>query len=312
MIWKPYGLPDILNLDGSSFHDTKTTNRWNIPEKITVSTAITGAFFTKKQNKNQPITPDEIYESAVQSVEAGASTIHIHVRDDDGYNVLSPERFKEVIVPLKQAYPDLVVDGCLVPALAGEWDKMLEVLDLGLLDAAPVNATATYIGDSLFAKPAPVLMQKTREIVSRGIKPEIAVYTDADVAIAERFLIDSGLVDLPAIWLVLPGLPGGSPIRNAREMIESITRITGLIREVDPQGKIIISAAGQAPTYVTTQAALMGLNVRVGMEDTYYKWPNSKELLSSNSEATKFAIDIAKLLNISVATPKEAREMLGL
>ena len=312
MIWKPYGLPEIMNLETSSFHDAEVSQPWDVPQKMIVSVAITGAFFQHKQNPAQPITPDEIRESAREVALAGASALHIHVRDDNGYNVLSPKRFHDVIAPLHKEFPTMPIDGCLVPALAGEWDKMTAVMESKLLDAAPINATATYIGDSLFAKPAPVIMEKTRLINEHGATPEIAVYTDADVAIAKRFLISSGLVETPAFWLVLPALPGGSPMDNTRQMIEGLTRIVNSIRDVDPDGLIMVCAAGRASTHLATQAALMGLHIRVGMEDTYYKWPHREDRINSNLEALQLAQKIAEVTGRDIATPQEARALMGL
>lgn len=82
MIWRPYGAPQILNLENSALHDAPISVPWSIPEKLVVSVAITGAFFRHDQNPNQPITPEEIRNSAMQVLDAGASTVHIHVRDD--------------------------------------------------------------------------------------------------------------------------------------------------------------------------------------------------------------------------------------
>lgn len=312
MIWRPYGVPTILSLDHSALHDGPISDPWDIPEAMIVSVAITGAFFRHDQNPNQPITPEEIRNSAREVALAGASSIHIHVRDDEGFNTLSPERFRQVIEPLHEEFPTMAIDGCLVPALDGEWDKMNEVLDSGLLDAAPVNATATYVGDSLFVKPAPLLMEKTRRINQSGSRPEIAVYTDADVSNADRFLFRSGLISKGAVWLVLPALPGCSPMDNPRQMIEGLTRIVSSIRDVDPEALILVCAAGRASTYVATQAALMGLHIRVGMEDTYYKWPHREDRVTSNLEAFELGKKIAEVVGRRVASPEETRAMMGL
>lgn len=312
MIWRPYGLPTVLDLEHSAYHDNPISQKWDIPEAMIVSVAITGAFFQHDQNPHQPLTPNEIRDSARECALAGASSLHIHVRDDDGFNVLSPERFHEVIAPLHEEFPTMAIDGCLVPALAGEWDKMQEVLDSGLLDAAPVNATATYIGDSLFVKPAPVLIEKTRLINACGSKPEIAVYTDADVSNADRFLIKSGLIGPGAAWVVLPGLPGGSPMNNTRQMVEGLPRLVNAIRDVDPTGVIIVCAAGRAAMHVATLAALMGLHIRVGMEDTYYKWPHRDDIIGSNLETLRLGQQIAEVVGRRVATPEETREIMGL
>lgn len=312
MIWRPYGLPTVLDLENSAFHDAPISAPWDIPEKLAVSVAITGAFFQKSQNPNQPITPGEIIDSARDVARAGASTVHIHVRDDNGYNVLSPDRFRQVISPLREEFPELAVDGCLVPALAGEWDLMKEVLVEGVLDAAPINTTATYIGDSLFVKPAPIMIEKVRLINEAGGVPEIAVYTDADVSNADRFLIKSGLVETPAAWLILPALPGCSPMENPRQMIEGLTRTAAAIKDIDPDAFIMVCAAGRASTHVAALAALMGLHIRVGMEDTYFLWPHRDDRIQSNLQALHMGQMISEVVGRPVASHREYREMLGL
>jgi 3-keto-5-aminohexanoate cleavage enzyme len=302
MIWRPYGAPQILNLEHSGLHDAPISTPWDIPEKLAVSVAITGAFFRHDQNPNQPLSTDAIRDSAFDVLAAGASTVHLHVRDDNGYNVVSLDRFRAVVEPLKEKYPDLAVDGCLVPALDGEWEEMKAVLDSGLLDAAPVNATATYIGDSLFAKPAPMLMEKTRLIVESGAVPEIAVYTDADVSNADRFLIKSGLIRTPAVWLILPALPGCSPMNNPRQMIDGLMRSVSAIRDIDPDGFIMVCAAGRAALYVAVVAASLGLHIRVGMEDTYWLWPHRDDRVTSNRQVFDLSAQLAQVLGRPVAT----------
>jgi 3-keto-5-aminohexanoate cleavage enzyme len=159
MIWRPYGLPEIVNPERSAFVDAPIQVPWDVPQKLIISTAITGAFFTKEANPNQPITPEHILSEARACAAAGASTVHIHVRDDKGYNTLSQERFEQVVNPLREEFPELAIDGCLVTALDGEWDAMKRVLAAGVFDAIPVNTTATYTGDALFAKPVPVILE---------------------------------------------------------------------------------------------------------------------------------------------------------
>jgi 3-keto-5-aminohexanoate cleavage enzyme len=312
MIWRPYGLPTVLDLENSAFHDAPISTPWDVPEKLAVSVAITGAFFQHGQNPNQPLTPEAILASAQEVARAGASTVHLHVRDDNGYNVLSPERFRAVVDPLREEFPSLAIDGCLVPALEGEWELMKEVLEAGVLDAAPINTTATYIGDSLFVKPAPIMIEKVRLINEAGSVPEIAVYTDADVANADRFLIKSGLIQTPAAWLVLPALPGCSPMENPRQMIEGLTRTVSAIKDIDPDAFIMVCAAGRASTHVATLAALMGLHIRVGMEDTYWLWPHREDRIESNLQALQLGQMISQVVGRPVATQEDYRAMLGL
>jgi len=311
MIWKPYGLPEIIDPSGSAFHDGQVHPPWDVPEKIVIQTAITGAFFTRQANPNQPQTTSEILSAARACAAAGSSAIHIHVRDDRGYNTLSVERFEEVVLPLREEFPGLSIDGCYVCALAGEWEQMKIALDRKILDAVPVNPTAVFNGDALFAKPVPMLLEKTRLILEGGARPIIAVYTDADVDNASRFLFASDLLGAGQAWCILPALPGCSPMNNPLQMVAGLLRIVAAIRDVDPQARILVCAAGRASSYLVTLATTLGLHIRVGMEDTVWRWPHRDQKLASNLEAFEAARDVASLLGREVASFAEYREIFG-
>jgi 3-keto-5-aminohexanoate cleavage enzyme len=312
MIWRPYGYPEIVDPENSYFHDGGVQPKWDMPPQMIVQSAITGAFFTDRANPAQPITPAAILQSARECALAGASAVHIHVRDDRGYNTLSYDRFAQVIEPLREEFPGLSIDGCLVCALDGEWDEMKRVLEAGLFDAVPVNSAAVYNGDALFAKPAPMLLEKTRLILESGTKPIIAVYADADVDNADRFLFRSGLLEQGQLWCVLPGLPGCSPMNNPLQMVNGLLRFVALIRDVDPDATILVCAAGRASSYLATVAAALGLHIRVGMEDTVWRWPHRGERLESNVAALRSGIATAAVLGRSVASPEEYRRLVGL
>lgn len=311
IVWNAYGWPTIADLDHTCFHDAPISKPWDIPDKLIVSVAITGSFIRKDRNPNQPETPDEIRQAAREVLLAGASTVHIHVRDENGYFKLSNDLLHEVVDPLKAEFPDLAVDGCLVAGLEGDWAELEQTLASGVLDASPVNSTATYIGDSLLAKPTPILMEKTRLILEAGGVPEIAVYNDGDVSNADRYLIKSGLIKTPAVWLMLPALPGCSPMENPRQMMESTLRITNLIRDVDPGALIVMCCAGRASMTLATFAASIGLHIRIGMEDSYYLWPHRDDLIESNLQTFKLAQKISEAVGRPIATRSEYREMAG-
>jgi 3-keto-5-aminohexanoate cleavage enzyme len=312
MIWKPYGLPEITNPSGSAFHDGEIQKKWNVSEKVIVQASITGAFYSKNGNPNQPITPKEIRDEARACLLEGASSVHIHVRDDKGYNTLSKERFEEVILPLRDEFPDLSVDGCMVTAIAGEWDAMKDCLNSHVLDGVPINTTAVFNGDALFAKPVPMMLEKTRLIMESGAAPIIAVYTDADVNNADRFLYQSGLLGPGQVWCILPGIPGCSPMETPHQMIDGLLRFKRLIDDVDPQAKMLVCSAGRASSYLVTAAALLGLHMRVGMEDTVWQWPHRDVKLKSNVDAVRQAMTIANALGRDVATQAEFRQIMGL
>lgn len=312
MIWRPYGAPEIVDPEHSAYHEAPIQPAWEIPRTMIVQAAITGAFFSRRANPHQPVTTTEILVSARQCAAAGASAIHVHVRDDRGYNVLSVEKFREVVEPLRDEFPGISVDGCYVCALEGEWDQMCRALEAGLLDAVPVNTTAVFQGDSLFAKPVPMMLEKTRLVLESGAKPIVAVYTDADVSNADRYLFRSGLLGTGQLWCVLPALPGCSPMDNPQQMVTGLLRFTALIADVDPDAVVMVCAAGRASSYLVTVAAALGLHVRVGMEDTVWRWPHRHERLESNLQAVSTAKALAEVLGRDVATFAEYRELVGL
>ena len=310
-LWKPYGLPDVLNPRRSFFADVPPMPAWNVPEKLFVTAAITGAFFNKQANPNQPITPAEIRAAAAECIDAGASGVHIHVRDQRGLNALDPKLFREVIEPLRSQYPEAVIDGCLVAVSDDEDAAMEPMMRSGLLDGLPVNPTAICCGDNMLFKAPHVVIEKTRRTLNAGLVPQIAVYTDGDIDNARRYLVDTLLIPRPCSWLILPALPGCAPMHSPEGMADGLLRMVRLIREVDPQGIIAVCAAGRASTYLATMAILMGLHVRVGMEDTIWKWPHREDILESSTAHFRAVRDIARLLGREVMTPAEYRHLLA-
>jgi 3-keto-5-aminohexanoate cleavage enzyme len=306
--WKAYGMPEILDPFTNAFADTDTMPKWDIPPKVMISATITGAFFSKRVNPNHPITVDEIRDSAEKCILAGAPNIHIHVRDDNGYNVLDPQRFHDVVAPLRAKYPDVTFDGCLVAVNDEESAIMKSTMDMGLFDALPVNTTATCCGDNMFYKAPHVIIEKARLAQEAGCKPIISVYTDGDIDNARRYLVESNLVQAPCYWLLLPALPGCSPMHNPAQMVAGLTRMVSAIRDIDPDGFIMVSSAGRAGTYLATLAILLGLHVRVGMEDTLWPYPHRDEMLQQNADHFTQVRDIARLLGREVMTPAEYRE----
>lgn len=211
----PYGLPEIIDPEHTMYgHDFTVQNKWKIPEKVMITQTITGAFYSKRGNPNHPVSPDEILDQALACADAGAPNIHIHVRGEDGHNILCPKLFHYVIDPVRKHYPNrTIVSACMVPFQKGEWAKMIECLQDGLMDETPINTVASFCGDTLFAKPPHVMIEKARILNELNCKAQIAVYSDGDIDNADRYLIKTGALEPPYYWVILPNLPGGSPMQ---------------------------------------------------------------------------------------------------
>jgi 3-keto-5-aminohexanoate cleavage enzyme len=312
LYWRPYGFPAIMDPDATLFSSgVDPIPRWSIDPEIALSAAINGAFFGRRDNPSQPIAAEEIIRSAEECIAAGAQIVHVHVRDQRGYNVLDIGLFREVIGELRRRHPSLAYDACLVAVNEEESRTMLEMFRSGLVDAVPVNTAAVILGDNLFVKPPHAMIEKARLAIDAGLKVHIAVYTDGDIDNARRFLIDSGVLPSPLSWLVLPALPGCSPMYSPASMCETLVRAERLIRSIDPSSIIMTCAAGRATSYVATLAILLGLHVRVGMEDTVWKWPHRDDLIESNVEIFKAVRDIARSLGRTLMPADGYRAMLA-
>src|SRR4029077_12785982 len=181
-----------------------------------------------------------------------------------------------------------------------------------LFDALPVNTTAICCGDSMFFKPPHVVIEKARLAQEAGCKPVISVYGAGDIDTARRFLAASGVLAKPYYWLILPALPGCSPMHNPEQMADGLLRMVRAIRDLARDSFILVCAAGRASTYLATFAVLLGLHVRVGMEDTVWTWPHREQMLASNLEHFELVRNIAHLLGRELMTPNEYRGAIGL
>ncbi len=281
--------------------------KWKIPDTIVIKAAIVGAPIKRAMNPNHPYTPTEIRSEAIKCIEAGAVSIHIHPRTDEG-NVPGDKdeyikRLHLIIDPIKQKYGDkVIVDGCtLLSTIADE----AELIKSGLVEISPVNA--------FWRNPSKLMQAETEVMQESGVKPQIAIYSDGDIDRANRWLIDTGIAQKPLYWLLLPSYNiGGTPMSSEFAMAESLIWQVRQIRQVDPASIIMVCMAGRASSYLTTMAMLLGLHVRVGMEDTCYRWPHKNDVIKSNASVVKDTIATAKLLGRRQATANEYRALVGL
>ncbi len=156
------------------------------------------------------------------------------------------------------------------------------------------------------------MIEKTRLCQELGVKPQVAVYSDGDVDNADRYLIKTGLLEKPYFWIILAALPGGSPMHNPRQMVHTLMHICELIYDIDKDSIIVVCASGRASSYLAVLAMLLGLHVRVGMEDTIWEYPHRDTLISSNAANFARYKAMAELLGREVADGNAYRELIGL
>jgi len=312
-----YGLPEVMELTETEYGPTKgveTSPKWDeIPEKIIIGSAHVGGTLSKRQNPDHPVQPDEVDREARKAIEAGASSAHFHVRDPEtGYNVLDIDMYHEIVDPIQDDHPDMLYSAFTAPYRDEDWETTERIYDEGIFDLSPVNTTATYAGDSLLHEPPAEIIKRTRMMQDHGIKPQIAVYQHGDVDTANRYLLKTGVLEEPYVWLVLPDFPGGTPMHNPSDMVQGLKLYIDLIRDIPGEHEIIVCGAGRGSSYLATLAILMGCHLRVGTEDTIYKYPHKDERVTDNGEDIRRYKQLANLLGREVATPDEYREIAGI
>jgi 3-keto-5-aminohexanoate cleavage enzyme len=234
---------------------------------------------------------------------------------DPSTGLYSTERkpIHDVIDPIKEKYGKKVVIGG--EALFGEdFEDLMYPISAGIYEVSPLNTCGMFIGDALFANPPPFLKAATKFMQKHGVKPQIAVYNPGDIDNAYRWLIKPKIIESPFEWIVVPAIPGAMPMPNPKAMVEALLFFIRRIREVDPSDKpfITVCSSGRASSYITALTMLLGHHVRVGMEDTIYKYPHKEDILTTNTESVKIAIDIAEALGRRPATAEEYRKSLGI
>jgi uncharacterized protein (DUF849 family) len=282
--------------------------KWNVSEKVAINAAVSGRF--------EDTSSFQAYvDEATSVIEAGACGVHIDfsfMTDAQGRrmdrDILPVEAYKQVIEPLRARFGNDFVPN--VNVLNGTtFDMCLSPAREGLTEVAPCAPGHP----EAFALPAVITLEEV------GVKPELAVHSSGEIELAKRKLIDTGILKKPYNWLILYGLPfnvgrtlvSGTWVSDAQDMTQHMFLMVDQIRKIDPTSVISVCAAGRASLYMTTLATMMGLHIRVGTEDTPWKYPNSDERLKSNLEMFKMAKDIAALLGRKPATANEYRELIG-
>jgi len=271
-------------------------------EKLIITAAITGSRITRQQSPFIPITPEEIVQSAIESWRAGASIVHIHVRDPEtGLGCQELSLFERVVTPLREK-TDLIL--CLttsgIPGKNLPTKQRLTPLrlkpELASLDTGSIN-----LGNALFANPPEFLDEAARRMREAGVKPELEVF-DLGMIMTCLKMLKEGKLDPPLHFQFVMGRPYGAPATPKA--------LLHLQEHLPSDATWSVLGAGRGSLPMAMMALIMGGHVRVGMEDTIYF---SKDVLAkSNAQFVERIVRLAKDYGREVATPAEARKILGL
>jgi uncharacterized protein (DUF849 family) len=278
------------------------TRRLNHKDKVILTVALTGAMPTKKDHPKLPTQPKEIAEAAIACYEAGASVAHIHVRDDDDRSSMSFEKFKESVELIRSANCPIVINLTTSGAQNQTYEDRVRPFrelkpELASFDAGTMN----WMHNDVFMNEPKFLEFLGTEMQKSGVKPEIEVF-DMGMLNNAIYYIKKGIIQEPAHFQICLGAPGGMAATT-----ESLLYIVNHLPEKSTWGTFGI---GKGAMEITMAALAMGGNIRVGLEDNVFY--HYGQLADSNVDFVERVKRLAKEMNKTIATPDEAREILGL
>ena len=270
-------------------------------DKLIITACICGAEVTKEHNPAVPYTVEEIANEAYGAYKAGASIIHLHVRYDDGTPTQDVERFRECFEAIRAKCPDVIIQPSTGGAVGMSNDERLQPITLMPELATRDCGTSNFGGDDIFVNTENMIKDFGEKMIARGIKPEVEVFDKGMIDMANR-LCKKGYIKAPMHFDFVMGVNGGIS-GEPRDLI--------FMKESIPQGSTwTVAGVGRYEFPMAVMGILMGGHVRVGFEDNVYL---SKGVLAkSNAELVEKVVRLAKEFGREIATPDEAREILGL
>jgi len=252
-------------------------------------------------NPNQPRTRDDVVVAAVGAARAGASVVHIHARTIDGEMTQDPDDYLAIKRAVREQGSDVVLNfttGGELGAPAEERRRSLEAQP----EVASLNCGSINFGpdDVVFMNPLSLIEELAQEMAERGIVPEYECF-DIGMAVTAARLAGAASGPTGMMHLVL-GVIGGAP-----PSVESIQLFAGL---VPPGVPWMVTAIGRHNYPMMAVTVALGGHIRTGLEDVVYVAPG--EYAESNAQLVARARILCDAIGRPVATPAEARELLGI
>ena len=297
--------------------------------KVIITCAVTGSIHTPSMSPHLPVSADEIAEAAIGAAEAGAAIVHLHARNPgDGRPDQSPERFLPFLKVIKQR-SDCVVNITTGGASTMTIEERLKPVALFKPEVASLNMGSMNFGlypmlnrfrefkhswerpylegskDRIFRNSFADIESILTTCADNGTRFEIECYDIGHLYTLAHF-VDRGLVKAPFFVQSVFGILGG--IGAHPEDVMHMRRTADRLFGKDYHWSVL--GAGRSQFVIAAQAAALGGNVRVGLEDSL--WMGAGQLAKSNAEQVTRARQIIEDLGLEIATPSEARATLQL
>jgi len=270
-------------------------------EKLIITLAHTGNVPTKALNPATPVTADEMVADIIKCRELGASVAHMHVRDENEMPTSRRDLYEILLKKLEEKNVDIIKQ-LSTGARGGEntiaWRG--QMLDLPGAQMASLSTGSSNFPTSINANSPQLIEELAAKMYANGLKPEVEAFDVGMINNAAR-LIKKGVLKSPLHFNFVMNVPGaieGTP-KNLMYMVDSL-----------PEGSTWnISGIGRSQVPLLTMAILLGGHVRTGLEDVI---KYDRTTLATNEMLIERVVRIAKELGREIATPEEARVILGL
>jgi 3-keto-5-aminohexanoate cleavage enzyme len=267
-------------------------------QPLIITCAPVGAEVTLDQTPHLPYTPALLGETARAVRDVGGSIVHVHCRNDDGTNTHSVERFRAAYESIR-SQSDLIVQFSTGGAIGMTPEERASVLVLRP-EMATLTCGSVNFGDDIFENSFPIMRGILAKMKEFGVRPELEVFDKGHLANARR-LAKEGLLTFPQHVDFVLGVPGA--------LDATVSNLCELVADVPAGCTWSVAGVGRQQLPLAMAAIAMGGHVRVGLEDNLYY---SKGRLARNEELVARVARIAREAGRPVATPDQAREILGL
>lgn len=269
-------------------------------DKLIITVAVCGAEVTRNDTPYIPITPEEIAQQTYESYLAGASIVHLHVRDENGNPTQDLRIFKKTVSLIREKCPDMIIQVSTGGAVWMTPEERLQSLEADP-DMATLTTGTVNFGNDVFFNSMPMIERFASIMKEKGIMPEFECFDVGHINNAMT-LVKKGLVQGHLHFDFVMGVPGGIAA-NARNLVT-------MVDSIPPGSTWSVAGVGRHEFSMAVMAIVMGGHVRVGLEDNIYI--EKGVLAKSNAELVEKVVRLAKELGRPIATAKEARQILRL
>lgn len=269
---------------------------------VIIAVAITGSVPRKADTVAVPVTPAEQVESTHEAFEAGASLVHVHVRDDAEGPSSDIDRFALVLEGVRRHCPGMIVQFS-TGGRGRDYDERIAPLtlkpDMGSLATGTVNFPT-----SIYPNPPDFVERLARTFQAQSVKPEIEVFDLSMLYTAIR-MSEEGLIDGPLHVQFVMGIRNALPARR-----EALDFMVAELARLAPDATWTAAGIGRAQRVLHDWALEQGGHLRTGLEDNIRLDRNT--MASSNADLVRVAADACRARDRRVATAAEARRILCL